>query len=77
MSEAEVLLRPGLYIGGLRSDLHRGKLAGLLCTLLWRFQVCAHTHTTTTTTTQTINGGESSDIVGYIQTTERRETERH
>lgn len=34
-----VLSNPGLYVGGLRTDLHPGKLAGLVANMLWKFKV--------------------------------------
>ena len=33
------LTQPGLFIGGLRNDLHPANLAGLICALLRKFQV--------------------------------------
>nr|KAG5688372.1 hypothetical protein BaRGS_010515 [Batillaria attramentaria] len=39
MSGTSLLPRPGLFIGGLRRDLHPARLAGLISSLIWKFQV--------------------------------------
>lgn len=45
MSESTLLPRPGLYLGGLRSDLHPARLAGLIASLLAHYKVsCPKNH---------------------------------